>query len=132
MEYEEKMNKKIISIWTIVLMIVVVCMNGCAEKTPKGMSSEMYGYVKEATTTTHRFLDGEITRSDTKGLTDTAEKIADLVKKESADGILDEKYYNDKEAGQLALQMMLYLYSEDGIDEVENALEELDIMLANK
>ena len=47
MEYEEKMNKKIISIWTIVLMIVVVCMNGCAEKTPKGMSSEMYGYVKQ-------------------------------------------------------------------------------------
>ena len=54
------------------------------------------------------------------------------MKKESADGSLDEKYYNDKEAGQLALQMMLYLYSEDGIDEVENALEELDIMLANK
>ena len=92
----------------------------------------MYGYLKEATTTTQIFLDGEITRSDTKGLTDTAEKIADLVKQESADGSLDEKYYNDKEAGQLALQMMLYLYSEDGIDEVENALEELDIMLANK
>ena len=113
-------------------VIIVISLIGCAGRTPKGMSDEMYKYVKECTTTVHDFLDGKIERSETKELTEVADEIAELLEKENAEGLLDEKYYNDKEVATLTLTMLLYLYSEDSINELEDTLEDVEELIENK
>ena len=116
----------------MLVFVISFCIIGCSDKTPKGMSAEMYNYVKETTTKVHSFLDGEIERSETKDLTEITNKMVELLEKENEEGLLDEKYYNDKEAATLTTTMLLYLYAEDSIDELEDTLAEIDKMLENK
>lgn len=122
--------KKFLSI--MLVFVITFCMIGCSEKTPKGMSDEMYEFAKEITTEVHAFLDGKIERSETKDLTDILGKMVELLEEENEEGILDEKYYNDEEIVTLSTQLLLYLYSEDSINELEDNLEAIDNMLENK
>lgn len=122
--------KKFLSI--MLVFAITFCMIGCSEKTPKGMSDEMYEFAKEITTEVHAFLDGKIERSETKDLTDILGKMVELLEEEDEEGILDEKYYNDEEIVTLSTQLLLYLYSEDSINELEDNLEAIDNMLENK
>lgn len=122
--------KKFLSI--MLVFVITFCMIGCSEKTPKGMSDEMYEFAKEITTEVHAFLDGKIERSETKDLTDIFGKMVELLEEENEEGILDEKYYNDEEIVTLSTQLLLYLYSEDSINELEDNLEAIDNMLENK
>ena len=122
--------KKILCV--MLSVIIVISLIGCTGGTPKGMSDEMYKYVKECTTTVRDFLDGKIERSETKELTEVADEIAELIEKENAEGLLDEKYYNDKEVATLTLTMLLYLYSEDSINELEDTLEDVEELIENK
>lgn len=128
--------KKGIKQFLIIGMVIsiIICTLGCGkeDKTPKGMSSEMYGYTKEISTKVHEFLDGDIERSETNYLVDKSQKIADLIEKENKDGSLVEKYYNDEEAAKKALNVLLYLNAKDGIDTMKTLLSELDEMLADK
>lgn len=116
----------------MLVFVITFCMIGCSEKTPKGMSDEMYEFAKEITTEVHAFLDGKIERSETKDLTDIFGKMVELLEEENEEGILDEKYYNDEEIVTLSTQLLLYLYSEDSINELEDNLEAIDNMLENK
>lgn len=125
-----KKSKKCLAI--MLVFVVSFCIIGCSEKTPKGMSDEMYKCVKEITTKVHAFLDGEIERSETKGLVDIVEEMVKIVEKEEEEGLLDEKYYNDREVAILTTTMVRYLYSQDSIDELEDTLAEVDEMLENK
>ena len=114
------------------ILLTFGCQKKEDDKTPKGMSAEMYGYASEISSTVHQFLDGDIKRSDTKDLSDLATKMSDLVQSEYDDGSLDEQYYNDKEVATLCAQTMIYLYSEDSIHEAEDTLDQVDEFLNNK
>ena len=127
------MRKQVIKIFLSILTVVAIISSiGCKDKTPKGMSEEMYGYTNEISSEIHKFLDGKIKRSDTKDLTSIGDKMSDLLQQEYDDGSLDEKYYNDKEAATLAAQSMIYLYSEDSIDDLKDTLSQLDSLLNDK
>lgn len=122
--------KKFLSI--MLVFAITFCMIGCSEKTPKGMSDEMYEFAKEYSVTAHKFLDGEIKLSDTKELGETSEKMVDHIQKEYDDGSLVEQYYNDKEVSMLCAELMIYLYTEDNIHEAEDTLAKIDEFLNNK
>lgn len=116
----------------MLVFAITFCMIGCSEKTPKGMSDEMYEFAKEYSVTAHKFLDGEIKLSDTKELGETSEKMVDHIQKEYDDGSLVEQYYNDKEVSMLCAELMIYLYTEDNIHEAEDTLAKIDEFLNNK
>lgn len=116
----------------MLISVSIICTAGCQEKIPKGMSEEMYGYVKEISVTVHKFLDGEIERSDMLELEELPEKMVDHVKKEYDDGSLVEKYYNDKEVGMLCTELMIDLFTEDNMREAEATLDKIDEFLSNK
>ena len=109
------------------------CMHSrMSKKIPKGMSEEMYGYAKKISVTVHKFLDGEIERSDILVLEELPEKMVDHIKKEDEDGSLIEQYYNDEEIGMLCTELMIYLFTEDNMSEAEDTLNSIDEFLNNK
>lgn len=126
----KKLMRKLMVV--MLISVSIICTVGCQGKIPKGMSEEMYGYVKEISVTVHKFLDGEIERSDMLELEEFPEKMVDHVKKEYDDGSLVEKYYNDKEVGMLCTELMIDLFTEDNMREAEATLDKIDEFLSNK
>ena len=129
MAYEKTIKKIIV---TMLVSVTIVCTVGCQKKIPKGMSEEMYGYAKKISVTVHKFLDGEIERSDILVLEELPEKLVDHIKKEDEDGSLIEQYYNDEEIGMLCTELMIYLFTEDNMSEAEDTLNSIDEFLNNK
>ena len=126
----KRLLKKIIV--TMLVSVTIVCTVGCQKKIPKGMSEEMYGYAKKISVTVHKFLDGEIERSDILVLEELPEKMVDHIKKEDEDWSLIEQYYNDEEIGMLCTELMIYLFTEDNMSEAEDTLNSIDEFLNNK
>ena len=146
MAYEKTIKKIIV---TMLVSVTIVCTVGCQKKIPKGMSEEMYGYAKKISVTVHKFLDGEIERSDILVLEELPEKMVDHIKKEDEEiavamalAILDDDtlehppieavFTVDEEIGMLCTELMIYLFTEDNMSEAEDTLNSIDEFLNNK